>query len=116
MNELDPQVSAELDAIDAALAGDPIDPEHAEPAELALLLVQERPEPSDVFVRNLDERLAAGGPARAPRRRWWPTVAASAAGLAAAAAAVVGAAAGGSGSPAFRSPAAAPRPPPPAAP
>src|SRR5438552_1020958 len=26
MNELDPQVSAELDAIDAALAGDPIGP------------------------------------------------------------------------------------------
>lgn len=108
MNELDPQVSAELDAIDAALAGDPIDPEHAEPAELALLLVQERPEPSDVFVRNLDERLAAGGPARAPRRRWWPTVAASAAGLAAAAAAVVVVAAGGSGSSSFSSSTASP--------
>ncbi len=53
----DPEVAAALDAIDATLAGDPVDPEHAELAELALLLVAERPEIDD-GVR------AVAGPAR----------------------------------------------------
>ena len=35
---LDPEVLAELEAIDATLAGEPVDPIHAELAELALLL------------------------------------------------------------------------------
>ena len=41
---IDPEMAAQLDAIDATLAGDPVDPEHAELAELALLLAAARPE------------------------------------------------------------------------
>jgi hypothetical protein len=86
---IDPDIAAQLDAIDATLAGDPVDPEHAELAELALLLADERPEPEPEFVRALDERVArrfAPSPAEAkPRRRWlWkPVAGALAAGLAA---------------------------------
>ncbi len=54
---IDPQVGAELDAIDAVLAGDPVDPRHAELAELALLLVADRPEPSPQFASELDTRV-----------------------------------------------------------
>jgi len=60
-------VLAELEAIDATLRGAPVDPSHAELAELALLLVAGRPEmPEDVGVR-LDQKLAALRPE--PRRR-----------------------------------------------
>jgi hypothetical protein len=75
----DPEVAAALDAIDATLAGDPVDPEHAELAELALLLVAERPQIDDEFARSLDQRVArrfapahapAASSAPAPRRGW----------------------------------------------
>jgi uncharacterized protein DUF4349 len=60
-------VFAELEAIDATLRGAPVDPSHAELAELALLLAAGRPEmPEDVGVR-LDQKLAALRPK--PRRR-----------------------------------------------
>jgi hypothetical protein len=60
-------VLAELEAIDATLRGAPVDPSHAELAELALLLVAGRPEmPEDVGTR-LDQKLAALRPE--PRRR-----------------------------------------------
>jgi hypothetical protein len=39
---LDPEVLAELDAIDATLRGEAVDPRHAELAELALLLADQR--------------------------------------------------------------------------
>jgi Domain of unknown function (DUF4349) len=39
---LDPDVLAELEAIDATLRGEPVDPEYAELAELALLLADQR--------------------------------------------------------------------------
>ncbi|MEA2159439.1 MAG: hypothetical protein QOD66_1819, partial [Solirubrobacteraceae bacterium] len=55
---IDPEVAAQLDAIDATLAGDAVDPRHAELAELALLLAAERPEPDDAFARELDGRVA----------------------------------------------------------
>jgi hypothetical protein len=100
---IDPDIAAQLDAIDATLAGEPVDPEHAELAELALLLAAERPEPEPEFVRSLDERVArrfAPAPA-APRarRRWlWKPVAGTvAAGLAAVAAVVVIGSGGGGG-------------------
>ncbi len=75
---LDPEVLASLDAIDAVLAGEPVDPRHAELAELALLLADERPGPDPAFVTRLDGRVErrfapAGSAARAPgrsRRRW----------------------------------------------
>jgi len=68
---LDPDMLAELEAIDATLAGEAVDPEYAELAELALLLSSERELPSSEFVRTLDARAARrfsqGAPA-APRR------------------------------------------------
>jgi Domain of unknown function (DUF4349) len=73
-HEIDPEIAAQLDAIDATLAGDPVDPEHAELAELALLLRSERSEPAPEFARSLDGRVArrfAKAPAEeAERRRW----------------------------------------------
>src|SRR2546421_5115642 len=54
---IDPEIAAELDAIDATLAGDPVDPRYAEVAELALLLVAGRPAASAEFSASLDERV-----------------------------------------------------------
>jgi hypothetical protein len=75
---LDPEVAASLDAIDATLAGDPVDPAYAELAELALLLAAERPQPSPAFSQALDERVAqrfsAARPSAGKARRvgrWW---------------------------------------------
>lgn len=75
---LDPEVAASLEAIDATLAGDPVDPAHAELAELALLLAAERPQPAPAFAQALDDRVAqrfpAGQPSAGKRRRagrWW---------------------------------------------
>jgi hypothetical protein len=97
---LDPEVLASLDAIHAVLAGEPVDPRHAELAELALLLAEERPEPDSAFEMRLDERVqrrftAARPPVpTGPRRSWlWGSLA----GLTTAAAiAVVVVASGGS--------------------
>ena len=54
---LDPHLAASLEAIDATLAGDPVDPADAELAELALLLAAERAQPTAAFVGGLDERV-----------------------------------------------------------
>ena len=48
---IDPQIAASLDAIDATLAGDPVDPQYAELAEVALLLAADRPEVDPAFAR-----------------------------------------------------------------
>src|SRR5947209_13199692 len=55
---IDPEIAACLDAIDATLAGDPVDPRHAELAELALLLADERPRHRPQFASELDARAA----------------------------------------------------------
>jgi hypothetical protein len=71
---LDPEVLAELEAIDATLAGDPVDPAHAELAELALLLAGAREQPSAEFARTLDARAARrflGAPSSADARSGW---------------------------------------------
>lgn len=108
---LDPGIVAALDAIDATLAGEPVDPAHAEVAELALLLADERPAVDPHFADRLDhaverrfirsDQSSSGPPARvvpALRRRWW--VWAPAGGLAAALiAAIVIVAAGGTSRP-----------------
>jgi hypothetical protein len=78
-------------AVDATLAGEPVDPEYAELAELALILRRERPRTSDAFTARLDERVERrfARPAPAARgtglRRWFTG---SLAGLVAATAAV----------------------------
>src|SRR6201986_2122410 len=74
---MDPDVAAALDAIDATLAGEAVDPQYAELAELALLLADDRPSVDPVFAQTLDERVAGrfGGAAheaeRPPRRSSW---------------------------------------------
>jgi hypothetical protein len=97
---LDPEIAAQLDAIDATLAGDPVDPAFAEIAELALLVRAERPAVRPGFAAELDERAArrfapasssgatSGLRARA-RSRLWPAAGALATALTAAIVAVV---------------------------
>jgi hypothetical protein len=99
---IDPEVAAQLDAIDATLAGDAVDPRHAELAELALLLAAGRPEPGGAFARELDGRVAGrfGASARPGSRRVrsWMSLPVLGSALAAGAAAVVAVVAiGGSG-------------------
>jgi hypothetical protein len=59
----------ELEAVEAALAGRYVAPEHAELAELALLLRDDRPEPDPAWQNQLDRRVRAGFPARPKQRR-----------------------------------------------
>jgi hypothetical protein len=109
VDPLDPEVLAALDAIDATLHGEPVDPEHAELAELALILRDERPAPDPAFLTRLDRQVQArfATPVlRAPRRRagrWtarWREPLAAVAGLAALCVAVIVLAGGGSSGPA----------------
>lgn len=57
---LDPDVERELQAIDAALAGEPVAPELAELEGLVRVARDDRPRPSSAFVERLDERAQAG--------------------------------------------------------
>jgi Domain of unknown function (DUF4349) len=84
---IDPEIEAALDAIDATMAGEPVDPEHAELAELALLLAASRPEVEPGFARSLDERVARRF--ERPRRFSWKAAAGVLAPAAAAAVVVV---------------------------
>jgi Domain of unknown function (DUF4349) len=102
---LDPEVSAELEAIDATLRGEAVDPIYAELAELALLLADERPAMPAQAADSLDAHVArrfepaalAGGSgggttSRRPRLTRWalrPSFGALLAGLAAVAVVVV---------------------------
>jgi hypothetical protein len=61
----------ELEAVEAALAGRYVAPEHAELADLALLLRDERPQPSEAWANQLDRQVRIGFPARPkPHRQW----------------------------------------------
>ncbi|HEY4829516.1 MAG TPA: DUF4349 domain-containing protein [Solirubrobacteraceae bacterium] len=108
---IDPEIADALDAIDATLAGDPVDAKYAELAEIALLLASDRPPVPPEFARSMDERVGrrfapAPGPAVAAKasgqrrvaRRFWETTGALAAGVALVVAIVVVAGGGGSGS------------------
>jgi len=89
----------ELEVIDAALAGDPVDPEHAELAELVLLLRDERPVPAPEVAARLDGRLrSAPSPRRRPATRWWAFAPAGGLAVAVVVAVVVGSG-GGRGRP-----------------
>jgi hypothetical protein len=118
---IDPEIAASLDAIDATLAGEPVDPRHAELAELALLLAAERPQSSDRFAREMDARVerrfsrpeavapAGGTPARPRRRRLWTLAPVWGGGAVAAAIAIaIVLSSGGSGSPTATEDSAAP--------
>jgi uncharacterized membrane protein (Fun14 family) len=65
----DPEVTATLEAVDATLAGEAVDPRYADVAELALLLQAERPTPTSGFATRLDERVARRFEADRPPRR-----------------------------------------------
>jgi hypothetical protein len=78
---LDDETAAALEAIDATLHGEPVDPDFADFAELSLILRDERPQPAPGFLAVLDARAArrfttparAGtrSSARQTRRAWW---------------------------------------------
>lgn len=66
-----------LAVIDATLAGDSVGPEHADLAELALILTGERPAPEAAFAARLDQQVerrfvreASPGSSARPRFRW----------------------------------------------
>ena len=65
---LDPEVERELEAIDRALAGEPVDPDLEDLARLALELRAERPEPDAEADARLDVLAAAGFPPRTSDR------------------------------------------------
>jgi uncharacterized protein DUF4349 len=65
---LTPEMIRELAALDAALAGEPVEPDLADLAELSVLLREERPEPDPTFARALDDRVTRGFPRRAQGR------------------------------------------------
>ncbi len=101
---LEPEMAAALAAIDATLAGDPVDPEHAELAELALILRAQRPVPAPAVTGTIDERVAQRVQRPARRRRLRPArswLAAPVAALAAGAlvVAIVSSGGGGTGAP-----------------
>jgi hypothetical protein len=98
------EVAGALLAVDATLAGEPVDPQYAELAELALILRRDLPQPSEVFATALDRRVqrrfaVPAGP-RPPRRRWLfaPGAAAAVAGVVAVLVVTGGAGGGGSSS------------------
>ena len=75
MPDLSPDVERELEALDDALAGRRVASDLIELGDLALLLRDDRPEPSADFSRHLDTRAARGFRERDPRarasgRRW----------------------------------------------
>lgn len=59
---LDPEVERELEAIDRAVAGEPVDPDLEPLAELARALSDERPATDPGFAADLDQRVAEGFP------------------------------------------------------
>ena len=102
---LSPEIATALMAVDATLAGEPVDPEYAELAELALILRRERPRTSDAFTARLDERVERRFARPAPTargaglRRWLFGPMAGLAAAAAGVAVVIVVAAGSSGGP-----------------
>ncbi len=109
---IDPEVASQLDAIDATLAGEAVDPRHADLAELALLLAATRPELDEAFASELDRRVAgrfgtSSPPPNSRTRFSWPSLpvlgSALAAGTAAIVAVVALSSAGSGGTQAFTS-------------
>jgi hypothetical protein len=66
----DDEMLATLEVIDATLAGEPVDPEHAELAELALILADDRPRPVAQFASRLDQRVQERFERPARSRPW----------------------------------------------
>jgi hypothetical protein len=66
---LTPDVERELEALEAVLAGRPVDAEHDAVARLARELRAERPAPSPEYATELDARACEGFPRTGPRSR-----------------------------------------------
>ena len=66
---LDPEIERELEAIDRALGGEPVDPDLEALAELALALREERVVAEPEFAADLDQRVTAGFPGSASSAR-----------------------------------------------
>jgi Domain of unknown function (DUF4349) len=86
---IDPQIAATLDAIDATLAGEPVDGRYADIAEIALLLASDRPQVPPTFATSMDQKVArrfAAVPTERPRprraARFWEAAGALVAGVA----------------------------------
>ena len=98
-DELTPQEKRELDAIDRAASGRPVDPEFEDIAALATELHANREAPDPTFARELDQKaaewLAASQPGR--RRPGWLRFALPAAAAGAAAVVIAVAVSGGGG-------------------
>ena len=113
---IDPEIAATLDAIDATLAGEPVDGRYAETAEIALLLASERPQVPPAFAESIDQTIARrfaplDAPGKRPKRGrswsgWWGAAGALGAGVAAIVAIVLVAGGGGGASSASSSSAA----------
>jgi len=74
MNPFDDNETISLEVIDATLAGEAVQPEYAELAELTLILAGQRPIPQEDFTTALDEQVArrfARPSSRTPRRVRW---------------------------------------------
>ena len=101
---IDPEIAATLEAIDATLAGEPVDGRYADIAEIALLLASDRPEVPPAFATSLDQKVgrrfaavATDRPRRRRHVRFWEATGAVAAGVALIVAVVVVAGGGGGG-------------------
>lgn len=76
MHPFDDNETTSLEVIDATLAGEAVEPEYADLAELTLILAGQRPVPGPAFAAALDDRVArrfarpASAPARSMRWRW----------------------------------------------
>jgi hypothetical protein len=78
--DMDPRVQRELDALDAALRGEQLDPEFEELAALASELTESRPQATSEFGARLDAEVAEGFSSapdvavKVPKRRSWPSL------------------------------------------
>ena len=102
---IDPEIAATLDAIDATLAGEPVDGRYADIAEIALLLASDRPQVPPAFAQSMDQKverrfaaMATDRPRRRRYARFWEATGAVAAGVALIVAIVVVAGGGHGGS------------------
>jgi hypothetical protein len=106
MHPFDDSETTSLEVIDATLAGEAVEPEYAELAELTLILAGQRPVPRETFAQQLDDRvahrfarLATPSPGRRSPRRWLFAPGAAVAALAVVAVVIAVSNGGGAGQP-----------------
>jgi hypothetical protein len=70
---IDPEIAATLDAIDATLAGEPVDGRYADIAEIALLLASDKPQIPPAFAQSLDSEVERRFVGVDAQKRWFGT-------------------------------------------